>query len=219
MLDGYGRNQEEKARGSSMDIDEKSTAFSQAQISKPPSASTNRMRRTIDTAMMTTVIPEPTPPPAAAAAAAASTPADPQRMFSWLPRSATPSPRSPTFRRRATSPFYDEDDDDDDDYPYSDSSPFGEDFRGQNEQAGRDWDHDHDHDHDHGDGDNPFEDCEYELPPVAAGGKRDGTWTKFKKAMSPRRAISKWKYRKVKHGGGGFQPDDPDHGDRGGSQG
>ncbi|WQF88430.1 hypothetical protein CDEST_13444 [Colletotrichum destructivum] len=207
MLDGYDRNQEERARGPSMDIDEKSTAFSQAQISTPPSASTNRMRHTINTAMMTTIIPEPTPPPAA------STPADPQRRFSWLPRSATPSLRSPTFRRRAASPFYD--DDDDDDYPYSDSSPFGEDFREQNEQAGRDWDRDHGHDHDHDGGDNPFEDCEYELPPAA--GKREGTWTKFKKAMSPKRAISKWKYRKVKHGG--FQPDDPDHGDRGGSQG
>ncbi|CCF36898.1 hypothetical protein CH063_08356 [Colletotrichum higginsianum] len=170
MLDGYDRNQEERARGPSMDIDEKSTAFSQAQISTP-------------------------------------------RRFSWLPRSATPSLRSPTFRRRAASPFYD--DDDDDDYPYSDSSPFGEDFREQNEQAGRDWDRDHGHDHDHDGGDNPFEDCEYELPPAA--GKREGTWTKFKKAMSPKRAISKWKYRKVKHGG--FQPDDPDHGGRGGSQG
>lgn len=35
MLDGYDRNQEERARGPSMDIDEKSTAFSQAQISTP----------------------------------------------------------------------------------------------------------------------------------------------------------------------------------------
>ncbi|OHW93762.1 hypothetical protein CSPAE12_07487 [Colletotrichum incanum] len=158
MLDGYECNQGEKMRGPSMDIDEKSTAFSQAQISTP-------------------------------------------RRFSWLPRSATPSLRSPTFRRRAASPF------DDDDYSYSESNPFGEDFREQNEDAERDWDHDHDHDH----GDNPFEDCEYELPPAAA--KREGTWTKFKKAMSPKRAISKWKYRKVKHNG--LQADDPDHGDRG----
>ncbi|KZL74706.1 hypothetical protein CT0861_12428 [Colletotrichum tofieldiae] len=185
MLDGYECNQGEKMRGPSMDIDEKSTAFSQAQISTPPRAT---RRHTINTAMMTTIIPEPTPPAV-----------DPQRRFSWMPRSATPSLRSPTFLRRAASPF------DDDDYSYSENNPFGEDFREQNERAERDWDHDHDH------GDNPFEDCEYELPPAAA--KREGTWTKFKKAMSPKRAISKWKYRKVKHNG--LQADDPDHGDRG----
>ncbi|KAK1580367.1 uncharacterized protein LY79DRAFT_671790 [Colletotrichum navitas] len=177
-----------------MDIDEKSTAFSQAQITAPRREG---RRQTIDTSMMTTIIPEPTPPAD-----------EPQRRFFWLPRSATPSLRSPTFRRRVTSPY------DDDDYAYSESNPFGEDFREQNEQAERDWDYDNDeddHDHDHDHGENPFEDCEYELPPAAA--KREGTWTKFKKAMSPKRAISKWKYRKVKHNG--LQPDDPDHGDRG----
>ncbi|KDN63524.1 hypothetical protein CSUB01_06402 [Colletotrichum sublineola] len=151
---------------------------------------------------MTTIIPEPTPPAA-----------DPQRRFFWLPRSATPSLRSPIYRRRTASPY------DDDDYAYSESNPFGEDFREQNEQAERDWGYDDDEDDDNGHGEspfeNPFEDCEYELPPPAA--KREGTWTKFKKAMSPKRAISKWKYRKVKHNG--LLPDDPDHGDRGGSQG
>ncbi|KAK1974083.1 hypothetical protein LZ30DRAFT_608948 [Colletotrichum cereale] len=182
-----------------MDIDEKSTAFSQAQISAP----TREVRRqTINTALMTTIIPEPTPPAA-----------DPHRRFCWMPRSTTPSLRSPTFRRRGGASPYD-----DDDYAYSESNPFGEDFREQNERAERDWDYDDedghdDHDHDHGE--NPFEDCEYELPPAAA--KREGTWTKFKKAMSPKRAISKWKYRKVKHNG--MQPDDADHGDGGGLNG
>ncbi|KAK2033264.1 hypothetical protein LX32DRAFT_725267 [Colletotrichum zoysiae] len=189
MLHGFEPSQGETMRGPSMDIDEKSTAFSQAQI---PAAPAREVRRhTIDTSMMTTIIPEPTPPAG-----------DSQRRFFWLPRSATPSLRSPTFRWRVTSPY------DDDDYAYSESNPFGEDFREQNEQAERDWDHEH---NDDDDGENPFEDCEYELPPAAA--KREGTWTKFKKAMSPRRAISKWKYRKVKHSG--LQPDDPDHGDRG----
>ncbi|KAK1989863.1 hypothetical protein LX36DRAFT_664816 [Colletotrichum falcatum] len=151
--------------------------------------------------MMTTIIPEPTPPPA-----------DSQRRFFWLPRSATPSLRSPAFRRRAASPY------DDDDYAYSETNPFGEDFREQNEQAERDWGGYGDGDGDDGDdgdddeGQNPFEDCEYELPPAAA--KREGAWTKLKKAMSPKRAISKWKYRKVKHSSG-LQPGDPGHGDDG----
>lgn len=135
--------------------------------------------------MTTTIIPDPVPPVA-----------EPQRRFSWLPRSATPSLRSPTFRRRVASPF------DDDDYSYSESNPFGEDFREQNEGDGRDDDDDL--------GENPFEECEYELP--SASVKKEGTWSKFKKAMSPKRAISKWRYRKVKIGTG--QPDDPDHGDR-----
>ncbi|KAK1700653.1 hypothetical protein BDP55DRAFT_626211 [Colletotrichum godetiae] len=193
MLDGYECDPDDKMRGPSMDIDEKSTAFSQAQISTPPAAT---RRHTINTMMTTTIIPEPTPPVA-----------DPQRRFSWLPRSATPSLRSPTFRRRTASPF------DDDDYSYAESNPFGEDFREQNEQAARDWDREHGHDQ----GENPFEDCEYELPPAAV--KKDGTWTKFKKAMSPRRAISKWKYRKVKHEGMRPGPDDPDHGEDGRHQG
>ncbi|KAL0778204.1 hypothetical protein CaCOL14_005857 [Colletotrichum acutatum] len=187
MLNGYECDPDDKMRGPSMDIDEKSTAFSQAQISTPPAPTG---RHTINTMMTTTIIPEPTPPAA-----------DSQRRFSWLPRSTTPSLRSPTFRRRTASPF------DDDDYSYAESNPFGEDFREQNEQAARDWDREHGHDH----GENPFEDCEYELPPASA--KKDGTWTKFKKAMSPRRAISKWKYRKVKHESMRPGSDDPDHGD------
>ncbi|OLN86394.1 hypothetical protein CCHL11_06443 [Colletotrichum chlorophyti] len=185
MLDGYECDPDEKPQGANMDIDEKSTAFSEAQIPAPPKTT---RRHVINTSMTTTIIPELTP-----------TAPEPSRRFSWMPRSTTPSLRSPTFLRRATSPF------DDDDYSYADSNPFGEDFREQNEQTERDFDQDHYHDH----GENPFEDCEYELSSAA---KREGTWTKFKKAMSPKRAISKWRYRKVKHET--YGPDDPDHGDR-----
>ncbi|KAF6824318.1 hypothetical protein CPLU01_10917 [Colletotrichum plurivorum] len=190
MLDGYVCDADEKMRGPSMDIDEKSTAFSQAQISAPPP---NTRRHTINTMMTTTIIPEPTPPVAP----------DAQRRFSWLPRSATSSPRSPTFRQRTASPF---DDDDDDDYPYSDTNPFGEDFREQNELTLRDALDDHGHDREGG---NPFEECEYELP-SQSGPKREGTWSKFKKAMSPRRAISKWRYRKVNHSALGDGPGEDD---------
>ncbi|KAF4914515.1 hypothetical protein CGCVW01_v010620 [Colletotrichum viniferum] len=177
MLDGYLCDPDEKTRGSAMDIDEKSTAFSEAQMCATPP---NTRRHTINTAMTTTIIPEPTPPVP-----------DAQRRFSWLPRSATPSLRSPTFRRRTASPF------DDDDYSYSDSNPFSEDFRQLNESPEGDPFRD----------ENPFEDGEYELPP---GPKREGTWTKFKKAMSPKRAISKWKYRKVKSGANRTESPDQD---------
>ncbi|TDZ14180.1 hypothetical protein Cob_v012881 [Colletotrichum orbiculare MAFF 240422] len=183
------------AATTTMDIDEKNTAFTEAQIpiAAPPP---NPRRHTINTMMTTTLIPEPTP-----------TAPEPQRRLSWLPRSVTPSPRSATFRRRTPSPF----DADDNDDPYSDTNPFGEDFREQSELAaahGR-FREEYDDDDDY-DGHNPFEDCEYELPPPP-GQKRDGPWTKLKKAMSPKRAISKWRYRKVKHGSDGA--DEPDHGD------
>ncbi|KAL0942729.1 uncharacterized protein CTRU02_200615 [Colletotrichum truncatum] len=184
IVDGYECDLDEKTKRDSMDIDEKSTAFSEAQISASPP---NTRRHTINTSMTTTIIPEPTPPAH-----------DAQRRFSWFPRSATPSLRSPTYRRRTPSPF------DDDDYSYSEGNPFGEDSREMNGHGEGERNHE----------ENPFEDCEYELPPRM---KQEGTWTKFKKAMSPKRAISKWRYRKVKHGV--YRPDDPDHGDRGGLNG